>query len=658
MKAKLALTANDSYLLPYEKIILNRQQKTILRAFDFTLGEKKLSDCFNGHLYYGLHKTNNGWLFREWAPNATAIYLKGDFNDWQKSEDYRLQNIGNGNWERYFPENAIKHEQLYKLLMEWNGGYGERIPTHVKRVVQDENTKLFSAQVWNPIFYEWKNPQPKKIDNLLIYETHIGMSAEEGKVASYTEFKDKVLPHIVDTGYNVIQIMAIQEHPYYGSFGYQVSNFFAASSRFGTPEELKALVDEAHRYGIAVVLDVIHSHSVKNELEGLAKFDGTDTQFFYAGEQGNHPLWDSKCFDYGKSEVIAFLLSNLKFWMEEYKFDGFRFDGVTSMIYWHHGLGTAFSNYSMYFDGSQDENALTYLSLANQVVHEINPDAITIAEDVSGMPGLAAPFKDGGIGFDYRMSMGVADYWIKIIKELPDEKWNVSNMYYELTSKRSDERTVSYAECHDQAMVGDKTIIFRLADAEMYTSMSVLTPCLVVDRAIALHKMLRLLTMATAGNGYLTFMGNEFGHPEWIDFPRQGNNWSYHYARRQWHLANDPLLKYHFLLNFEKAMLKVEKEGRLFDYFPEKYHDHEADQVLAFKRGKMLFVFNFSPTHSYSDYSINVPAGKYKLILCGDDVSFGGFDRIAQKQEYFTDKVGNLKMYLPVRTAFVLREEK
>ncbi len=654
------LVKNDPALKPYEHVIQNRLQRTLIKAFDFTQGKKKLSDCFNGHLYYGLHQTQTGWAFREWAPNATTIWLIGDFNDWQRKPEFQLKRIDNSeNWEIELPQNAVKHGDLYKLYIEWDGGSGERLPTHVKRVIQDEQSKVFCAQVWSPTPYQWKHKTSKHLKNPLIYEVHIGMSGEEPKISSFTEFRKNVLPRIAGLGYNTIQMMAIQEHPYYGSFGYQVSNFFAVSSRFGTPEELKALIDEAHKLGIAVILDVVHSHAVKNELEGLAKFDGTSTQFFYEGARGNHPIWDSKCFNYGKNEVIAFLLSNLKYWLDEFRFDGFRFDGVTSMMYWHHGMGTAFTNYTMYFDGAQDEDALTYLALANMVVHEINAEAITIAEDVSGYPGLAAPLNDGGLGFDFRMSMGVADYWIKLIKEKSDEHWHVGDLYYELTNKRADEKTISYAESHDQAMVGDKTIIFRLLDKEMYSSMSVITPSLLVDRGLALHKMIRLVSLATAGDGYLTFMGNEFGHPEWIDFPREGNGWSYQYARRQWHLCDDQLLKYHFLNDFDKAMIHLIKQDTMFDFQPFAIVQNIPDQILIFKRGDLLFVFNFNPEKSFTDYGFQIDEGAYKILLCSDDTAFGGPNRIDTTLKYCTNQEAGkamLKLYIPNRVGMVLRK--
>lgn len=347
----LNLIKNDPWLAPYEAAIEGRYQYVIDKEKSLTNnGKLTLSEMASGYLYFGLHKTTKGWVFREWAPNATAIYLIGTFNGWQKDNKYKLKRKANGIWEIALTDAQMCHEDLFKLLVEWDGGSGERIPAWTRRVVQDEQSKIFSAQVWNPEKpYKFKNKRfkPKK-SPLLIYECHIGMSTNEEKVGTYNEFRQNILPRVAKDGYNAIQIMAIQEHPYYGSFGYHVSSFFAASSRFGTPDELKQLIDEAHGMGIAVIMDIVHSHAVKNEVEGLGRFDGSYDQYFLSGERREHPAWDSLCFNYGKNEVLHFLLSNCKFWLEEYKFDGFRFDGVTSMLYYSHGLGEAFCNYGDY----------------------------------------------------------------------------------------------------------------------------------------------------------------------------------------------------------------------------------------------------------------------------------------------------------------------
>ena len=656
----LKLVEEAKLLKPFAGIIEKRHQQVLAMEREFTYRTTRLSDSCNSYLYYGLHRTNEGWVFREWAPNATAIYLLGEFNDWRKHPDYALTKVGDGNWEIKLPLGALVHEMLYRLLVEWNGGSGERLPSHVRRVIQDEYTKIYSAQVWDPLNpYQMRHERPKRTDYPLIYEAHIGMSTEHRRVSTFTEFRLFVLPRIVDLGYNTIQLMAVQEHPYYGSFGYQVANFFAVSSRFGTPDELKALIDAAHSMGIRVIMDIVHSHAVNNEEEGLSRFDGSYDQYFYPGDRGYHPLWGSRCFDYGKHEVLNFLLSNCKYWLEEFRFDGYRFDGITSMLYWDHGINKDFTEYSLYYDGNQDESAITYLALANRVIHQVDPEAITIAEDMSGMPGVASPIEDGGMGFDYRMNMGTPDYWIKLLKEKRDEEWHVGDLFYELTNKREEEHTISYAESHDQALVGDKTIFFRLVDKAIYSSMGVFDKNVIIDRGMSLHKMIRLVTIGTAADGYLNFMGNEWGHPEWIDFPREGNGWSYDHARRLWSLVDDENLRFRFLNMFDKAMIQMVNDTGVFHWRPEPLVRDNERQVLIFTRGDYLFVFNFNPEKSFPDYVFDAPSGKYTMVLNTDNKNFDGVGRIDEEVEHFTRYVspgrGQLSLYVPARTGFVLR---
>ena len=666
----LPLIAADPWLQPYENAIVGRHEYAKAVEKQLLGNQKKLSDFATGHLYFGLHTTDTGWVFREWAPNATAIYLVGDFNNWEKKDTYRLTEQENGVWEISLPENALAHGQHYKMHVEWAGGSGDRIPAWATRVVQDEATKLFSAQVWNPAKpYVWKRKRFKpNTSPLLIYECHIGMSSSEEKVSTYNEFRTQVLPRIVKAGYNCMQIMAIQEHPYYGSFGYHVSNFFAASSRFGTPEELKQLIDEAHQQGVAVIMDLVHSHAVKNEQEGLGKLDGSEYQYFHGGARREHPQWDSLCFNYAKHEVLHFLLSNCKYWLEEYKFDGFRFDGVTSMLYLSHGLGEDFDGYGGYYNLNQDGDAICYLTLANKVIHQVNKNAISIAEEMSGMPGLAYPIKGGGMGFDYRLAMGIPDFWIKMIKELKDEDWRAGHIYWELTNRRKDEKTISYAESHDQALVGDKTIVFRLMDADMYWHMKHGDSTFMVDRGLALHKMIRLITASTIYGGYLNFMGNEFGHPEWIDFPREGNGWSHKYARRQWELVDNADFYYHDLAAFDEAMIKlIASYDNFNELYLNKVWDNEGDQIVAYSRGDLLFVFNFNGQKSFSDYGMQVDAGSYKVVLNTDSQQFGGFGLSDDAIEHFTQKDTDenekneskewLRLYLPARSAVVLRKQ-
>jgi 1,4-alpha-glucan branching enzyme len=657
----------DPWLDPFRSTIEARLTYLEEREKLITNG-RKLSDFANGHHWYGLHHTEKGWVFREHAPNATGITLTGTFCEWKEDDRYILHRTGDGDWIGEFGEEMMSHGDLYKMHVRWNGGSGERIPAYATRAVQDDVTKIFSAQVWHPSEgYVMNEPSPPPPASLLVYEAHVGMATEEERTGTYREFTTDILPRIKNLGYNTIQLMAIQEHPYYGSFGYHVSSLFAPSSRFGTADELKELIDTAHAMGLRIIMDLIHSHAVANTLEGLGLLDGDPGLYFHSGARRKHVAWDSLCYDYGKPEVNHFLLSNCKYWLEEFHFDGFRFDGITSMLYYDHGLGADFVSYKQYYDGNQDSDAIVYLSMANKLIHEFNPGATTIAEEMSGMPGLAAPVDTGGIGFDFRLAMGVPDIWIKMVKEIPDENWDLGYLLHELTQHRPEEHVVSYCESHDQALVGDKTLLFRLADKEMYTSMSIQTPSLIIDRALALHKMIRLFTFMAAGGGYLTFMGNEFGHPEWIDFPREGNGWSYKYARRQWSLSDNKLLRYRYLNEFDRAMLETgRRHGIPQLQMTEALTVNNADKIIAFRRGDLLTVMNFNTSVSFTDYGIPVK-GKFRIVLSSDDPLFGGQGRIDTNQPYFSlpdqghygvTAPHHLKLYLPARTAIVMWQEK
>ncbi len=625
---------------------------------------QSLNDFANAYEFFGFHHVDGGWYYREWAPSAYQLYLEGDFNNWNQTS-HPLAPIGDGNWGIFLPgDDALWDGCKVKTVVDANMTRTEHIPLYARRAVQDKETRLFCAEVVDDRkTFQWTDQSFKGEDSLFIYEAHVGMAQEEGKVGSYREFADLILPRIKKAGYNTVQLMAIMEHPYYGSFGYQVSNFYAASSWFGKPEDLKYLINTAHSMGIRVLLDVVHSHAVKNTAEGINMFDGTTWQFFHDGPKGDHPAWGTKCFDYGKTGVLHFLLSDLKFWMTEYHFDGFRFDGVTSMLYHDHGLGTDFNTNDKYFSFNTHTEAITYLQLANELIHQVNPAAITIAEDMSGMPGMCLPISDGGIGFDYRLAMGLPDMWVRTVKEKKDEFWDIFKMWCEMCMRRPGEGTVAYVESHDQALVGDKTMIFRLADAAMYTDMEKTTHNPVIDRAIALHKMIRLFTMAGGGEAYLNFMGNEFGHPEWIDFPREGNGWSFHYCRRQWSLRDNPKLKYEWLGQFDEDMVHLAKEANLFDQRMGNLRLIDSTrQVIVFYRSGLLFALNFSPCNSYTDVEISLPdIADYEVAMCSDDAKYGGNDLVAHmKYPAQVDKEGNstIKLYLPARTAVVLKELK
>ncbi len=650
----------DPYLKAHKDDI-SRRMDGYLKKREELLGDGDLVSFANSHLYFGIHKTADGWVYREWAPAADAVYFTGDFNGWDITA-CPMTALENGVFEVTLPADTLQVGQKVQAVVHHGSEVLRRIPTHATRVVQDPVTYLWCAEVDDVLWdgFQWTDADFRPAKTPLIYECHVGMAQEAYEVGRYRDFTARILPRIKKLGYNTIQIMAVMEHPYYGSFGYQVSNFFAPSSRYGTGRELKELVNTAHKMGITVLLDVVHSHAVGNTAEGLAAFDGTQYQFFHEGARGEHPAWGTKLFNYGKNEVLHFLLSNLKYWMEIFHFDGFRFDGVTSMLYHDHGLGSAFTNYGMYFSPNTDLEAITYLQLANELIHTLNPRAVTVAEDMSGMPGMCLPIKDGGIGFDFRLSMGVPDLWIKWLKERGDEAWDMGTLWYELTSRRPKEKTVGYCESHDQALVGDKTIMFRLCDAEMYTAMNKESQSTVIDRGMALHKMIRLVTSTLAGEGYLNFMGNEFGHPEWIDFPREGNGWSYHYCRRQWSLADNDLLRYGQLEAFDRAMIALLKRERLLTKPAKLLWIHNDHNLMVYQKGDVIFAFNFHPTRSEDKLWIPLNAPEtYRAILTTDDAVYGGFGRVDTVYRYTPEcheGDNGFYLYLPARTAVVLKK--
>ncbi|CAN0397601.1 unnamed protein product [Lampetra planeri] len=666
-----SLVELDPLLQPYEADFKRRYGRMQELLGEMDQHEGGLDAFTRGYATMGISKGPDGTLCcREWAPGAQALHLTGDFNGWDHFS-HAFSRLEFGKWELLLPRRpdgspAISHGSKLKVVVVTTDGRTLfRISPWAHYVTKEGAAVTYEWVHWDPPNpYQRVHPVPPCPRSLRIYEAHVGISSHEGRVATYEHFTRHMLPRIKRLGYNCIQLMAVMEHAYYASFGYQVTSFFAASSRYGTPDELKALLDAAHALGLRVLLDVVHSHASRNTEDGLNEYDGTDGAFFHAGPRGAHPLWDSRLFNYRSWEVLRFLLSNLRWWMEEYGFDGFRFDGITSMIYHHHGVGAGFSgNYEEYFGLQVDEDSLVYLMLANHMLHSFYPQCTTVAEEVSGMPALCRPVEEGGAGFDYRLAMAIPDKWIQIIKERKDEDWNIGDIVHTLINRRHGEKCIAYAESHDQALVGDKTLAFWLMDKAMYFDMSVqCPPSVIVDRGIQLHKLIRLLTHALGGEAYLNFIGNEFGHPEWLDFPRVGNGESFHYARRQFHLADDPTLRYQHLQAFDASMNHAEEKfGWLAAQQAFVSCKHQGDMVVSFERANLQFVFNLHPANSYTDYRIGVrTAGRYHIVLDTDLREHGGHQRLQHDVEFFSSPVpiGGLQhsilLYIPSRVAVVL----
>ncbi|GAQ80177.1 starch branching enzyme [Klebsormidium nitens] len=650
----LAIMDTDPNLAPFREHLEYQYHKYLETKKAITANEGGLDNFSQGFKRFGFNREDGAIVYREWAPAASAAQLIGDFNNWN-GWGHQMQKNEYGVWTLRIPDvdgkPAIPHKSRVKIRMQRSGDmWVDRIPAWIKwaTVEPGKMGATYDGVYWDPPEkFEFKHPKPPRPAAPRIYEAHVGMSSVEPKVASYREFAETVLPRVAALGYNTIQLMAVMEHSYYGSFGYHVTNFFAVSSRSGTPDDLKVLIDRAHSLGLRVLLDVVHSHASNNVNDGLNGFDFNQTaadSYFHTGARGYHSLWDSRCFNYTNWEVQRFLLSNLRWWLEEYHFDGFRFDGVTSMLYLHHGINMSFSGrYGEYFGLDTDVDAVVYMMLANELVHALDPQATTIAEDVSGMPALCRPTAEGGVGFDYRLGMGLPDKWIEILKHRKDDEWSMGELVHALTDRRYTEKTIAYAESHDQCMVGDKTIAFWLMDSAMYDGMSALSaPPPAVERGIALHKMIHFLTMALGGEGYLNFIGNEFGHPEWVDFPRQGNNWSHDKCRRRWDLADADHLRYKFMQAFDAAMQALDEQY----HFLASPHQlvscaSEEEKTIVFERGELVFVFNFHASNSYDGYKVgcDVP-GKYRVVLDTDDPAFGGHGRVDPLVDHFTSPEG------------------
>ena len=669
-KKQPVLVKNDVWLEPYTEEIQGRIDRHKNKLEEIKKRYKSLKNFAHGYAYFGFNydSKKKGWWYREWAPNATSLALIGDFNGWDRSA-HQLQKKDGGIWEIFLDSKAVPkfgHGTKVKVHVTSAKEPRDRIPAYIKYTVQPEGEIDYVGEIYHPTKkFEWTDQSfesKKALDEPYIYECHVGMAQEKEGLGTYREFADLILPRIKEQGYNAIQVMAVQEHPYYGSFGYHVSSFFAPSSRFGTPDDLRYMVNKAHELGIAVIMDIVHSHAVKNIAEGLNEFDGSDDQYFHPGGKGYHDGWDSKLFNYGKDEVLRFLLSNVRYWLEEFHFDGFRYDGVTSMLYFHHG-NISFDNYGKYFESGVDWDVLVYMQLASTLAKQINTSSILIAEDMSGMPGLCRPVAEGGLGFDFRLAMGIPDFWIKYLKEKTDDAWNIHEMWGTMTNRRYGERTIAYAESHDQALVGDKTMAFWLMDKEMYFNMHVDHENIVIDRGIALHKMIRLFSLSLGGEGYLNFIGNEFGHPEWIDFPREGNNWSYKYARRQWSLADNQDLKYKYLNAFDKDMVSMAKSRHLLaSAQAHQLNMDETNQTIIFERQNLIFMFNFHHSNAIPDYRFRLEQkGEYQIILNSDSAKYGGFNRVDDVMTYPTVSLFGehfLSTYLPNRTCLVLEKVK
>lgn len=564
--------------------------------------------------------------------------------------------------KKYTP--CIPHGSKYRVYFNTPDGPLERVPAWATYVLPDADGRQACAVHWDPpseSAYKWKNKHPTAPKSLLIYECHVGISGSEPRLSSFSEFTKKVLPHIKDLGYNAIQLFGIVEHKDYFTAGYRVTNMYAVSSRYGTPEDFKHLVDEAHGIGLLVFLDVVHSYSAADEMVGLSLFDGTNDCYFHTGKRGHHKFWGTRMFKYADVDVLQYLLSNLNWWVEEYRIDGFQFHSLSSMMYTHNGFATFTGELEEYCNQYVDRDALMYLILANDILHALHPNIITIAEDATYYPGLCEATSQGGLGFDYYVNLSASEMWLSFLEKVPDNEWSMSKIVTTLMGNRQyTNKMLLYAENHSQSISGGRSFAEILfggkEDRPAESTDSLLRGC-------SLHKLIRLITFSIGGCAYLNFMGNEFGHPKGVEFPTASNNNSFELANRRWELLNNDGI-HHALFLFDKDMMKLEQNERVLSRgLPNVHHVKDDTMVISYTRGPVLFIFNFHPTNSYEKYIVGVEeAGEYQVIMNTDEKNYGGQgmingDQYVQKTiRKRCDGLQNcLQVPLPSRTAQVYK---
>ncbi|KAK9673873.1 hypothetical protein RND81_12G195300 [Saponaria officinalis] len=562
--------------------------------------------------------------------------------------------------EKYTP--CLQHGSKYRVYFNTPDGPLERIPAWATYVRLDGDGNQPCAVHWDPspeCAHKWKNNSPKRPKSLRIYECHVGISGSDPKVSSFLEFTEKVLPRVKDLGYNAIQLFGVIEHKDYFTAGYRVTNMYAVSSRFGTPEDFKRLVDEAHGLGLLVFLDIVHSYSAADEMVGLSLFDGTNDCYFHTGKRGHHKYWGTRIFKYGDVDVLQFLLSNLRWWIEEYHIDGFQFHSLPSMMYTHNGFATFTGDFEEYCNQYVDRDALLYLILANDILHFLHPNIITIAEDATLYPGLCEPSSQGGLGFDYYVNLAAPEMWLSFLENVPDNEWSMSKIVTTLMgNKIYTNKMLLYAENHSQSISGGRSFAEILFGTEVGSN-----EASKLLRGTSLHKVIRLITFTIGGSAYLNFMGNEFGHPKRVEFPTSNNNFSFELASRRWDLLSDQGL-HQKLFHFDQDMMKLDqKEKVLSRGLPNVHHVNDDTMVISYTRGPLLFIFNFHPTDSYERYSVGVDeAGEYQMILNSDEEKYSGQGAINADQ-YFQRSIRKridgfqncLQLPLPSRSAQVYK---
>ena len=557
-----------------------------------------------------------GVYFAVWAPNAKSVSVVGEFNDWDRTRNPMTRAEYIGIYTCFVP--GVKEGMMYKFCIETITGeyhmkadpyanYAELRPGTASRITNIENLKWTDSS-WMAAREKWNH----KKEPMSVYEVHMGSwkrhpGTEDEGFYTYREFAKEITKYMKDMGYTHLEIMGIAEHPFDGSWGYQVTGYYAPTSRYGTPEDFAWMINYLHRNGIGVIMDWVPAHFPKDE-HGLAEFDGTATYEYADPRKGEHPDWGTKIFDLGKNEVRNFLIANALFWVEHFHIDGLRVDAVASMLYLDYGKkdGEWVPNQ---YGGNENLEAVDFFKHLNTVVLGRNPGALMIAEESTAWPKVTGDVEDGGLGFSLKWNMGWMHDFTEYMKLDP---------YFRKDNHHMMTFAMSYAYSEDYILVLSHDEVVHLK-CSMINKM----PGFGFDKYANLKAGYAFM-MGHAGKKLL-FMGQDFA---------QLREWSEE-RELDWYLLEEP--EHQAIQSWMRDLLHMYKKKQALYELDQSWEGFEwvnADDayrsIYSFirhsKDGKhnLLFVINFTPMER-EDYRVGVPRKKqYKLILNSDDVKYGG----------------------------------
>ena len=568
--------------------------------------------CMDAWKYFGCHETEDGaQRFAVWAPNAKYVSLVGDFNNWDRGKD-PMERLSDGTW--VLVKEGLEHSALYKYCIRGADGR-ERLKTD-PFATHCETGPATASRVWPIDGFEWhdkdylrkrekKNPFRSAMS---IYELHLGSwkRSEEGYVLNYRQIADDLAVYCLDMGYTHVELLPVTEYPFEGSWGYQVSGYFAPTSRYGTPQDFMYLVDSLHRAGVGVIIDWVPAHFPRDE-HGLARFDGTLLYECKEERMASHPEWGTLIFDYEMPEVQSFLVSSAALFYDKYHIDGIRVDAVSSMLYLDYGRRNG--EWTPNKEGHNiNLGAVDFLRRLNSTILSHFPGAITIAEESSAYPSVTKPPYDGGLGFSFKWDMGYMHDTLDYFSMDPYfRKFNHNKLTFSMMYTFSENFILAYS--HDEVVHGKKSMVDK-----MYGT---------YEEKFATLRALYGYQFAHPGKK-LTFMGSEFG--QFIEWNyKQGLDWllllyPMHKAMQEWCRALNEFYTGH------RALWDVDDSWDGFQWLNVDDADRSSIAFLRTSRNghRVVCVCNFTPV-CYDDFVIGLPkAGVLKEALCSDDTRFGG----------------------------------